>query len=252
MDWQDTGFFLSSRPYGENAAIVHVMTENHGKRAGMVWNARSRRMYSTLNPGNHLRISWRSRLYELLGTFTIELLEARTHISYAGPLALNALSAICDLLDSLLPQFDPHRELYRRTAKVLNRINADNEWLIDYLLWEVFLLQEIGLGLDLGQCAVTNYQEDLIYVSPKSGSAVSRAGAGQWGPKLLPLPNCMLTGKKGSLVEIAQGLQTTGFFLKRGCHPYDNQPKLPASRIRLENMIKKRSLLTANHQPHQH
>ena len=83
MDWQDTGFFLSSRPYGENAAIVHVMTENHGKRAGMVWNARSRRMYSTLNPGNHLRISWRSRLYELLGTFTIELLEARTHISYA-------------------------------------------------------------------------------------------------------------------------------------------------------------------------
>ncbi len=239
MDWQDTGFFLSSRSYGEHAAIVHVMTENHGKRAGMVWNAKSRRMYSTLNPGNQLNITWRARLHELLGTFKIELLEARTHISYSGPLALHGLGSMCDLIDSLIPQFDPHRNLYRRSVKLLDRIDSSHGWLIDYLLWEVFLLKEIGFGLDLDHCAVTQSQENLAYVSPKTGCAVSAKGAGRWAPRLLPLPQCMRSGEMGSMAEIAQGLQTTGHFLKKGFHPYDNDPRLPDSRLRLEARIQK-------------
>ena len=242
MDWKDTGFFLSARPYGENAAIVHVMTKNHGKRAGMVWNARSRKMYSTLNSGNQLNIAWRSRLHELLGTFTLELLEARTQITYAGPLALNALCAMCDLLDSLIPQFDPQKELYKRSVKVLDKINGTENWLFDYLLWEVFLLQEIGLGLDLQHCAVTKSTQNLIYISPKSGCAISEGAAGKWASKLLPLPPCMLSGKVNSIKEIYEGLQTTGYFLKQGFHPYDNQPKLPSSRLRLENMLEKKSV----------
>lgn len=239
MDWQDTGFFLSAKPYGEHAAIASVMTKHHGKRSGMIWNAKSKKMASILTEGNQLSIVWRARLHELLGTFKVELEKQRTEIVFSGPIALNALNSICTLLDSLLPQFDPHRKLYTETVRLLDRINSTQNWLIDYLEWEILLLKEIGFGLDLEKCAVTNSEKNLAYISPKSGCAVSKEGAGEWASKLFPLPQCMLSGKVKEQEEILDGLQITGHFLKKGFHPHSGLPKLPHSRLRLESSIRK-------------
>ncbi len=240
MDWQDTGFFLSAKPYGEHAAIVSVMTMNHGKRSGMVWNAKSKKMVSALTPGNQLSVFWRARLHELLGSFKVELEQQRSEIVFSGAVALNALTSICTLLDSLLPQFDPHKQLYLQTIKLLDKINHTDKWLIDYLEWEIFLLKEIGFGLDLKKCAVTESTSNLIYISPKSGCAVSREGAGNWAPKLFPLPQCLVAGKIQNKEEILAGLEITGHFLKKGFHPHTGPPKLPGPRLRLESSLRKR------------
>ncbi len=240
MDWKDTGFFLSAKPYGEHAAIASVMTKYHGKRSGMIWNAKSKKMISILTPGNQLSILWRARLHELLGSFKVELEKQRSEIVFSGAMALNALTSICTLLDNLLPQFDPHRNLYSETVSLLDKINSTDSWLMDYLRWEIFLLSEIGFGLDLEKCTVTNSNKNLVYISPKSGCAVSKEGAGEWAPKLLPLPRCMVTGKAINRNEILDGLKITGHFLKKGFHPHSGLPKLPGPRIRLETSIRKR------------
>ena len=240
MDWKDTGFFLSAKPYGEHAAIASVMTKNHGKRSGMIWNAKSKKMVSILTPGNQLSIRWRARLHELLGSFKVELEKQRSEIVFSGAMALNALTSICSLLDSLLPQFDPHRNLYTETVRLLDKINSTDKWLIDYLKWEILLLKEIGFGLDLEKCTVTNSNQNLMYISPKSGCAVSKEGAGEWASKLFPLPQSMVIGRLSKQEDILAGLEITGHFLKKGFHPHTGPSRLPDPRLRLEASIRKR------------
>lgn len=231
MDWQDQGTILSARPHGETSVIVEVFTAAHGRHAGVVRGGASRRMAATLQPGSRVAVKWQARLEDHLGSFTVEPLISRAG-ALSDRLALLGLGAVCAMLTVTLPEREPHPLLHARTEPLLAVIADGIEgWPLDYLRWELMLLEELGFGLDLSRCAVTGGREDLVYVSPRSGRAVSRAGAGDWAAKLLPLPACLLGQGGATWEEITQGLRLTGHFLDRLLAEHDR--RLPEARNRL-------------------
>ena len=236
MEWQDEGAVLSVRLHGESSAIIEVFTAAHGRHAGVVRGGASRKMAATLQPGSQVAVTWRARLDDHLGSYTAEPLHSRAAI-LTDRLALAGLNAVCALLHVALPERAPHPLLWRMSTALLDDLATIRDWPPNYLRWELLLLEELGFALDLGSCAVTGTRDDLAFVSPKSGRAVSREGAGEWADRLLPLPSILLGQGKASRTEIAQGLAITGHFLGRCLEPTLNGRPLPEARMRLLDML---------------
>ncbi len=237
MDWRDHGILLSLRRHGESAAIIDVFTESHGRHAGVVRGGAGRRMAPILQPGAQLDLTWRARLEEHLGSYQAEPLRSRAAAALSGRLALAGLNAVTALLSFCLPERAAYPALYARTEQLLDLLEQEHLWPLAYLHWEVALLEEMGFGLDLTVCAVTGTQEGLIFVSPKTGRAVSQAGAGEWADRLLPLPPALLGQGKAGNSEIALALGTTGHFLGHHLAPSLGNRPLPEARGRLLDLI---------------
>lgn len=231
MDWQDQGSVLKVRPHGETSAIVEVFTLGHGRHAGVVRGGISRKIAPHLQPGSVVAVTWRARLDEHIGSFTVEPVRNRSGAVFGDRAALAALNSVTALLAFMLPEREPHPGLFARTEALLDRLETPG-WDQDYLRWELALLEEMGFGLDLSQCAVTGVRDGLVYVSPKTGRAVSAAGAGAYADRLLPLPASLL-GQADDTGGIAAGLRTTGYFLERHLAPELGERALPEARRRL-------------------
>jgi DNA repair protein RecO (recombination protein O) len=232
MLWEDEGVVLALRRHGESAAVVSVLTAAHGRHAGLVRGGAGRRARPLYQIGNRLRVTWRARLPEQLGSFGGELQNAvaAALLDYPGRLA--ALGAACALLEATLPERDPHPLLYSELNELISVLLKQAEWPERYVRFELALLAELGFGLDLTACAVTGEQADLAYVSPRSGRAVGRAAAGAYAPRLLPLPAFLLGRDTADRVQIQAGLRLTGSFLQR--HLFDPVERpMPGARDRL-------------------
>lgn len=241
MEWRDQGVLLSVRRHGETAAIIETFTPQHGRHAGMVRGGTSRKIAPVLQPGAQLDVTWRARLDEHLGSFAVEPIQSRTAAVMNDRLALAGLNAITGLLCFCLPEREPHPLLYQRTIMLLDMLGNSPAWPLAYLRWELSLLDEMGFGLDLVKCAVTGAIDDLAYVSPKTGCAVSAEGAGEWAEKLLLLPPCLLGHGDGDPAEISKGLATTGFFLNKWLAPALGDRVLPPARQRLVDTMARQS-----------
>lgn len=239
MEWRDQGILLSSRRHGESAAIIDVFTETYGRHAGVVRGGASRKIAPTLQAGAQLDVSWRARLEEHIGTYQVEPLRSRAVAAMSGRQSLAGLNAVTSLLSFVLPEREPHAGLYLQTERLLDLLGRDDIWPLAYLQWEMRLLEETGFGLDLSCCAVTSSLEDLIYVSPKSGRAVSRAGAGEWADKLLPLPPCLRGQGAAPNEEIIEALDVTGYFLHRKLAPSLGHAPVPEARARFLDQVRR-------------
>ena len=179
MEWRDDGVILSVRRHGETSAIAEVLSADHGRCLGLVRGGRSRLQRPVLQPGNLVQVTWRARLEEHLGNFTIEPLALKAGAIIEEPFRLAGLSALVGLAQ-LLPEREPHRRMYQALQIILDRIEEDDVWPALLVRWELGLLDELGFGLDLSSCVATGTAQELCYVSPKSGRAVSRAGFCRW------------------------------------------------------------------------
>ncbi len=240
MDWRDHGILLSTRRHGETSAIIEVFTESHGRHAGVVRGGASRRIAPILQPGAQLDLEWRARLEDHLGTFRVEPLRSRAAAAMAGRLSLAGLNAVTGLLAFCLPEREAHGALYIRTEKLLDLLERMDVWPLAYLNWELALLEEMGFGLDLSVCAVTGQAEGLVYVSPRSGRAVSVKGAGDWADRLLALPPCLRGQGPAPDHEIAEALRTTGYFLSHRLAPALGNRPLPEARARFAEAFSRR------------
>ena len=232
MEWRGEAILLSVRRHGESSAIIEVFTEEKGRHTGVVRGGTSRKIAPILQPGAQLDVYWRARLEDHIGAFTVEPVRSRAALVMDNRLALSGLNAVTALLGFCLPEREPHPVLYRRSCQLLDLLGQDNLWSLAYLRWEAALLDGMGYGLDLDACAVTGATDDLCYVSPKSGRAVSRQGAGDWAERLLPLPPALLGQGQGGNKEIADGLETTGYFLANRMAPDLGSRPLPDARAR--------------------
>lgn len=214
MDWRDHGILLTSRRHGETAVIIDVFTESHGRHAGIVHGGASRKKSPVLQPGAQLDLLWRARLEDHLGSYQAEPLRSRAAAALSGRLALAGLNTVTGLLSFCLPERAAYPDLYKRSEQLLDLLEEEEIWPLAYLRWEMALLEAMGFGLDLSACAVSGRNEDLAYVSPKTGRAVSRQEAGQWVSRLLPLPPVMQGTGYAPDHEVAEGLRTTGYFLE--------------------------------------
>jgi DNA repair protein RecO (recombination protein O) len=215
MEWSDQGIVVGVRRHGEANAIVEVMTVAHGRHAGLVRGGAGTRLRPVLQPGNTIAVVWRARLDEHLGHYAVEALRARSAAFLDVPHALYGLGHLCGLV-RLLPERDPHPDLYAELDEILDHFGDPLAAATHIARFELRLLAELGFGLDLESCAATGARGDLIYVSPKSGRAVSREAGEPWRDKLLRLPDFLQAGTQApTREELAHGFALTGFFMAR-------------------------------------
>lgn len=239
MEWRSEGILLSARRHGETAMIIQVFTPDHGLHAGVVRGGASRKTAPILQPGAQLDVTWKARLEEHLGSFAVEPVRSRAANVMGDRIALAGLNALCSLLSFALPERDAHPDFYAKTLTVFDLLGESEHWLLAYLHWELALLEEMGFGLELESCAVTGCADDLIYVSPKSGRAVSKGGAGEWADRLLPLPDC-LRDPTADAAGLLDGLRVTGYFLKTRL-AQGLEAALPEARARLVDLLGRRA-----------
>ncbi len=239
MDWRDQGVIVAVRPHGETSAIIEVLTAEHGRHAGVVRGGVSRKMTPVLQPGNQVAVDWRARLEEHLGSYRVELLASRSGV-LSDRQALAALGSVCALVCFAFPERMHLPRLYDKTLAVVDLLAGAGDWRPGYACWELQVLEELGYGLDLRSCAATGVTQELIYVSPNSGRAVSRQGAAEWADRLLPLPAFLRVGGFAEDSEdVLEALKTTGYFLEHWLAPALGNRPLPPARTRLMAVLHK-------------
>jgi len=215
MQWTDEGIVLAVRRHGEASGILELMTRQHGRHLGLVHGAFGSRLKPVLQPGNTVSATWRARLDEHLGNYTVEGLRLRAANFFASSYAIYGVSHLAALM-RLLPERDPHENLHAELDVLLDQLDDPVRSAPMLVRFELQLLAELGFGLDLAQCAATGGFAELDYVSPRSGRAVSRAAAAPYADRMLRLPaflrddTALPSGR-----DLADGFAVTGFFLSR-------------------------------------
>ncbi len=208
MEWTGEALLIGVRRHGESSVIAEAMVAGRGRYAGLVRGGRSPKLAATLQPGNTVQLTWRARLQDHLGNFTIELLQSRAADLMADRKRLYLAQLVCQHLH-LLPERDPHDRLL---VMALDLIDSPPD-AVTLARFELALLDELGFGLDLESCAATGTTEDLTHVSPKSGRAVSRAAAEPYKDRLLPLPSFLQARGNASPDDLRAAFRLTGHFL---------------------------------------
>lgn len=232
MKWEDEAVVLAARPHGETAAVVQLLTRAHGRHAGLVRGGQGARLRGIYQSGNRVSATWSGRLPEHLGSLECELecsYMARVLDDSDRLAALSAATAVCE---GAMPEREPHPACFEGLLALLEALEGDH-WAEVYVRWELSFLAELGFGLDLSRCAAGVENDQLAYVSPRSGRAVSLSAGTPYREKLLPLPGFLVGRGEGGNAAVGEGLALTGFFLERHLfHPHDKP--LPAARLRLE------------------
>ncbi len=236
MEWADEGIVLSARKHGESAAIVQLLTRDHGRHAGLVHGGGASKGRAMLQPGNRVHAAWRARLAEHLGSYACELLASGSALLLDDPLRLAALAASAALAEAALPEREPHPAIFDGLVALIAALAASERiagWGRAQVAWELGLLSELGFGLELSHCAVTGRSHDLAFVSPRTGRAVTEAAAAPYKERLLPLPRFLSRpGEAPADGDIVAGLALTGHFLERHVFAALHR-ELPQARLNL-------------------
>ena len=231
MEWCDPAFVLSARLHGETGAVVELLTEEHGRTAAHVAGGASRRMKSYLQPGARVMATYRARTSENLGSARLEPFGEGPAALFDDALALAGLSAAAAVAQAALPEREPHPGAYLAFEAFTSALASADIWPAIYVRFEAGLLEELGFGLDLSRCAATGAVDELVYVSPRTGRAVSRQGGAPFADRLLRLPPFMLSSQGGlGQGDVGDGLTLTGHFLEQFVFAPLNRP-LPPARV---------------------
>ena len=257
MEWDAPAIVLDVRPYAEGDALATVMTEAHGAHRGLARGGASRAQAGVWQPGNLAQVRWVARLSDQLGSFTAELIHPAAALAMDDPLALALLTAACAVAAGALADREPHARVFAGLLGLIARLGGTTGVpnLAELVRWEAALLAALGYGLDLAACGVTGATENLAYVSPRTGRAVSAAAAGIWKERLLPLPAFLtpeaspragedsgsphpapLGGSGASFADCRDGLALTGHFLARDAFGLHHKP-LPQARAMLYDRV---------------
>lgn len=237
MEWIDDAIIVAVRSHGEASNLVSLFTREHGRHAGLVRVGSKGATRGVLQVGNRVTARWRARLAEHLGTLTCELTDAIAARNMHDSKRLACLVSACAVVETALPERERHFRVFDGLTALLAVLHADVRWGSAYAKWEIGVLSELGFGLDLSRCAVTGEEDQLHFVSPRTGRAVSEAAAGIYRNRLLGLPSFLLThGATGTKEEVAQALALTGYFLEHHLYiPYNRN--LPEARLRLAGLF---------------
>lgn len=236
MQWTDEGVVLGVRKHGETSVILELMTHERGRHLGLVRGGAGRRLRGVLQPGNTLRATWRARLDDHLGNYAVEGINLRAADFLAAAHAVHGVTHLAALC-RLLAEREPHGRIHAALEEILDALNDPAAVAPMVARFELTFLAELGFGLDLSACAATGAKDELIYVSPRSGRAVSRAAGESYRDKLMRLPGFLGSDKEPtSADDLADAFALTGFFLERHAFAPRNLP-LPDARGRFVTAV---------------
>ncbi len=241
MEWTDEGIVLSTRAHGETGLIAMVLTREHGRHAGL---ARGQKLRAALQPGTRVQARWRARLAEHLGSYALEPAGSTAALLIDDPLRLAALSSACAIVEVALPEREPHPPVFDGMRALLDTLTGEH-WDAAYVQWEVGLLAALGFGLDLERCAASGRNDELAYVSPRTGRAVSLSAGEPYRDRLLPLPGFLIGRGGADPGSVAKGLALTGHFLERTLFGQAHRP-LPPARQRYVDRYRKFATTSGN------
>jgi len=229
MEFEDDAFVLSARAFGESGAIVELLTARHGKYAAHVAGGGSRRLRPFLQAGARAQVRYRARVSDQLGSASLEPVGEGPSALFDDALALAGLSAAAAVAAGALPEREPHPGAFLAFEALQAALANPDIWPAVFVRFEAGLLQDLGFGLDLSKCAATGAVDDLIYVSPRTGRAVSREAGEPYKDRLLALPPFML-GAQSRLMpgDVRAGLDLTAHFLEAFVFAPLNRPLPPA------------------------
>ena len=237
IEWEAPAIVLDARAYGEGDAVATVLTEAHGAHRGLARGGGSRRGSATWQAGNLVQARWAARLSDQLGSLRAEAVHQPAALVMDDPLLLGVLAAACAVAAGALPEREPHPRVFGGLLHLLATLGHGDGVMTDLVRWEAALLADLGYGLDLSSCAVTGEADDLPYVSPRSGRAVSAGGAGTFAARLLALPRFLRDeSHPDDPAAWRDGLRLTGHFLGRDAFGHRHLP-LPASRVALYDRV---------------
>lgn len=238
MEWEDDAYVLSARAHGESGAIVDLLTAEHGRFAAHVAGGASKKMRSVLQAGTRVIARYRSRVSEQLGSASLEAVGEGPAALFDDAAALAGLSAAAAVAAGALPEREAHAGVFYGLEALILSLAHPGVWPAVYVRFEAGVLQELGFGLDLSRCAATGSTDDLIYVSPRTGRAVSRGAGEPYKDKLLKLPPFLLGAQAGlSDGDVDLGLALTGHFLEQFVFSPLNRP-LPPARVWLADRLR--------------
>ena len=238
MEFEDEAFVLSARPHGETGAVVELLTERHGKHAAFVAGGASKKMKPFLQAGAQVLVRYRARVSDQLGSASLEPVGEGPSALFDDALALAGLSAAAAVAAGALPEREPHPGAYLAFEALTQALLHTDYWPAVFVRYEAGLLQELGFGLDFSKCAATGTTDDLIYVSPKTGRAVSRGAGEPYKDRLLTLPPFMLSAQSRLMPgDIGAGLALTAHFLEAYIFNPLNRP-LPPARLWLLDRLR--------------
>ena len=238
MEFEDDAFVLSARTYGETGAIVELLTSLHGRYAAHVAGGASRRLKPILQAGARVVARYRARTTEQLGSASLEGMNEGPSALFDDSMALAGLSAAAAVAAGALPEREPHPGAFLAFEALCAAFSLTEIWPAVFVRFEAGLLEELGFGLDLSRCAATGSTDDLIYVSPRTGRAVSREAGAPYKDKMLKLPPFLL-GAQAGLAEgdVDLGLILTGHFLEQFVFSPLNRP-LPPARVWMADRLR--------------
>lgn len=214
--WEDEALILSYQDYSETSIILKILTKSYGVRKGLIRGAKSKKKNYIYESGNIISVSYKARTEDMLGVFSVDIIRSCSAIYLTDSLKFSGIISILNMIEFCLLDNEVEKDLYCYSKGLINKIiSSDVTWLSDYVLWEIFLLKKIGFGLELSKCVLTNQTNNLKFVSPKSGCAVSQKVAEKWKKRLFILPEFLLSEKNAKLQDIINGLKITTNFLKK-------------------------------------
>ncbi len=238
MEFEDDAFVLSARVHGETGAIVELLTSAHGRWSAHVAGGASRRLKPMLQAGAKVLVRYRARTSDQLGSAALEALDEGPSALFDDPAALAGLSAAAAVTAAALPEREPHAGAFLAFGALSQALRLVEVWPAVFVRFEAGLLEELGFGLDLSKCAATGATDDLVYVSPKTGRAVSREAGEPFKARLLVLPPFMLSAQAGlGPGDVGAGLELTGHFLEQFVFGPVNRP-LPPARLWLIDRLR--------------
>lgn len=241
MKWDDIGILLATQKINEKSFVITILTENHGLHKGCV-NA-TKKDRCVLQIGNIVHVIWKARLAIHLGTFYVELLESVPAFFLYDYRKMLALSAITKTLTKILPEREKHQAIYKQTYELLSNLKSNLSWMVTYIKLELAILKELGFGLDLSKCPVSNSADNLSFVSPKTGRAISYDVGVAYQDKLLPLPQILydIGNNKGNDSDCEKDflrcLDVINYFLYKHCF-YSYKIQIPIERELLYKICK--------------
>ncbi|HEY1878760.1 MAG TPA: DNA repair protein RecO [Caulobacteraceae bacterium] len=243
MEFEEAAFVLSARPHGESGAIVEALTEVKGKWAAHVAGGASRRMKPHLQPGARVTFAYRARVAEQLGSARVEGAGSGPSDLFDDSAALAGLASAAAVVAAALPEREPHPGVFRAFETLTLALVDEDIWPAVMVRFEAGLLADLGFGLDLSVCTVTGSTDDLAWVSPRTGRAVSAAAGEPYKDRLLTLPMFLLSAQAGlGAGDIEAGLALTGHFLQACVFNALDRP-LPPPRERMIDRLRERGRL---------